>query len=782
MKNTSFPKEILMFFNSLAFLSGIMLLQNFSILPHLVWAYILIVFSMLFIVLSQSQRSFFKLSAFFILGFAWCIIYAHCQSAWVLPGYLEGKTIKITGWIVSIPEADEDRTSFLFSLDQIQSEQATIKLHGLVHLSWRAPKQKLIAGDEWQLTVRLKKIHGMSNPGGFDFEAWSLQQGIRATGYIYHDDVKLLKSHWYDYPILRVRQFIYARLCDVLPKSNTSAWIPGLALGIREGISSDNWQILRKTGTNHLMAIAGLHIGFMCSLIYTIFNWSWRQIPKLSLTMPAQHAGGIAAILMALIYSALAGFSLPTQRACFMLVIFFVIALLRRHRMTWHTWGLTLFVVLLMNPLNVLTTSFWLSFGAVAFIIYGMSGRLAPTGLWWKYGRIQWILTLGLIPLSIWFFQECSFVSFIANTIAIPWVGLLIVPLILLGCLVLLFSIKTGGLILSFADQLLSLLWQVLTYLSHLTWASWFHAVPNIYLFMLACAGMVVLLLPAGFPGRWLGLFGLLPFFIYKPLAPALGEAWITLLDVGQGLSAVIQTKQHILVFDTGSHLNDHFDMGESVVLPFLHTLHVHYIDMMVISHRDNDHSGGAKSIIAGLPVLAIKTSSPKLFSNMNASYCLQHERWQWDDVYFSFLYPTVDFLGRNNNSSCVLKIATKDHQLLLPGDIEKTAEKYLVTETANELSADILVAPHHGSKTSAMNDFIQAVHPKIVLFPVGYRNQYHFPNQVVVNQYKELGAKNYDSVTGGAIQIKLTQNPALMPKLYRVSHEHYWNDKMDRL
>jgi competence protein ComEC len=767
-----------MFFNSLSFLSGIMLLQDFTSLPSLRWAFFLFSVATLFIIFSQFGWRFLKLPAFCILGFVWCLIYAHYQLSWTLPDYLESKTVIITGAIASIPEVEENRVTFLFKPDHLQSGSELFKPHGLVHLSWMNPKQKLKVGDQWKFSVRLKKVHGMRNPGGFDYEAWSLQEGIRANGYIYHDDVTLLNSYWYYYPLSRIRQSIYTQLSNVLPTSNTSVWIPALALGIREGISSDSWQVLRKTGTNHLMAIAGLHIGFMCSFIYSFFNWVWRKRSLLPLIIPAQLVGGIAGIVMALVYSALAGFSLPTQRACLMLVIFFIISILRRHIVSCYVWSLTLFFVLLQNPLSVLTASFWLSFGAVAFIIYTMTGRLAPSGVWWKFGRIQWILTLCLVPLSIWFFQECSVISFIANAIAIPWVGFLIVPITLLGCFVLLFSIKAGGWILFFADKLLQIIWYILTYLSHLEWASWSHAVPHVSLLILACIGIIVLLLPAGFPGRWLGVLIILPFFLYKPLAPTFGQAWVTLLDVGQGLSVVIQTQQHILIFDAGARLSDHFDMGENVVLPFLHALNIKNIDMMVISHRDNDHSGGAKSIIAELPVLQIKTSSPDLFSHPNVSYCLQHEAWQWDGVDFSFLYPTNEQLGLDNNSSCVLRVVTKNHQILLPGDIEKAAEKYLLNDISNELSADILIAPHHGSKTSGREDFIQAVHPKIVVFPVGYRNQYHFPNQTVLNQYKELGAEEYDSVTAGAIQFKLTENPILMPTLYRISHQHYWNFK----
>jgi competence protein ComEC len=403
-----------------------------------------------------------------------------------------------------------------------------------------------------------------------------------------------------------------------------------------------------------------------------------------------------------------------------------------------------------------------------------VSGRLAPTGLWWKYGRIQWVLTLGLIPLSLWFFQECSCISIMANAMAIPWVGFLVVPLIFIGMFILLFSAKYGGYILLWADKLLAILWKFLTYLSSLSWAVWYHTIPNVSMLLLACISVIVLLIPAGLAGRWFGLLGLIIIVLYQPLRPMFGEVWLTLLDVGQGLSAVIQTQNHIAVFDAGPRLSDDFDMGESVVIPFLHTLQVKKIDMMVISHGDNDHSGGAHAIIQHFPVLAIKTSSPELFPQ--ADYCLQHQSWQWDGVNFTFLYPTKDQLGLDNDSSCVLKIFTPYHSVLLPGDIEKLSEKYLVAEVKQGLKTDILVAPHHGSKTSAAKDFIQAVHPNIVLFPVGYRNRYHFPHPTVLNKYAQLGAGTYDTVKDGAIQFKLTKDSKLVPMLYRPSNAFYWN------
>jgi competence protein ComEC len=700
----------------------------------------------------------------------------HWQTQWRLPENLEGKTISITGIVASIPEHDQQRTTFLFLFDKLQAENKQIKTKALVHLSWQYPKENIKVGDEWRFRVRLKKIHGMMNPGSFDYEAWSLQEGIRASGYIYHDDAKKISSHWYNYPWQRIREHMYEEIIKVLPQTTTSPWVAALALGIRQGVSADSWQVLRNTGTNHLMAIAGLHIGFMSAFVYALVNRVWRRIPKLVLKCPAQHAGGIAALLVAFGYSALAGFSLPTQRACIMLVIFFIISLLRRNNIAWQAWSLALFSVLFINPLSVLTESFWLSFGSVALIIYGMSARLSPKGLWWRLGRIQWVLTLGLIPLSIWFFHECSFVSFIANSIAIPFVGFLIVPVILLGCLILLISTKIGGFILLFSDKLLAILWKILSYFSHLSWAVWYQGIPHYYFLIFASIAVVILLVPVGFPGRWFGLVCLLPFLLYQPLQPPRGDAWVTMLDVGQGLSTIIQTSQHVLIYDTGARLSENFDMGKNVVLPFLHTIGAKKIDMLVVSHRDNDHSGGANAILKEIAVLNIKTSSLKLFPQSIASYCLQHETWRWDGVDFEFLYPSEDLLDRDNDSSCVLKISTKQHQILLPGDIEKFAEKYLATTIPQSLRSEILIAPHHGSKTSAVSQFIEAINPKIVLFPVGYRNRYHFPNVNVLKLYKELGVSMYDSVTGGAVQIKLSDNPILIPELYRVTHQHYWN------
>lgn len=760
------------------FLLGIIFLQCFIFLPSLYILLVFVIFIGIILKLKNNHRYFFWVVPL-LLGFSWGVWVAHSKLAWILPPMLEGKPVTITGMISSIPSQDLHRASFKFAMQSLQYADFNLAPHATLQLSWQSPPKNLKVGDQWKLTVYLKKIHGLMNPGGFDFEKWSYQEGIRATGNIANRNYFLLSSQLYHHPIDRIRQYFKNEITENLKKSTTSHWIVALAVGERDGIPLDDWQILRDTGTNHLMAIAGLHIGFMSGFAFTLVMWLWARQPKLVLKIPAQHAGAIAALFVGWIYSAMAGFSLPTQRACLMLSVFLITVLSRRKILPWHTFSLALVSVLLMNPLNVLSVSFWLSFCSIALIIYGMRGRLAPTGLWWKHGRIQWVITLGLIPINIGLFHECSWVSFIANCIAIPCVGFFIVPLTLLGCFSLLFSAKLGGFILGLADKILNIVWMILSYLAHLSWNTWYQFVPMGDVFI-ACIGIVILLLPRGFPGRVFGFIGLLPMFFYQPKTPVVGDVWVSMLDVGQGLSAIVQTHQHVLVFDTGSRLNEKNDMGENVVIPFLHTLHISHIDKLVISHGDNDHIGGAESILKSFPTYVIKSSVPEKFLTVPASYCLRGETWQWDNINFEFLYPTADKLGLNNDSSCVLRITCGTKHLLLTGDIQKIAENDLVGMIPSKLAADVLIAPHHGSKTSSLDEFISLVHPKLVLFPIGYRNRYHFPHAIVVQKYRDLGAILVNSVEAGTIQVNLTPNlDKPIPIKYRNLHREYWRESL---
>jgi len=553
--------------------------------------------------------------------------------------------------------------------------------------------------------------------------------------------------------------------------------IPALVVGDKQGISQHQWQVLRRTGTNHLMAIAGLHIGFMAGLVYFIVNFVVRWFPRIILLIPAQQVALVAAMVCAFIYSSLAGFQVPTIRACVMIATFMVAKLLRRHFISITGYCSALLIVLVLNPFSIFDPGFWLSFAAVGVILYGMLGRVHPDGLWWKWGRTQWVITIGLIPFSLLFFAQTSLIAPLANVVAIPCVGMMTVPLSLLGALLLLLKCSLAKPILILAAESLHLIFIYLNTLASISYVTWNHPVFNSINLIFLVIATLLLISPRGFPGRILGFVFLLPIFFYPAKILKKGEVKLTLLDVGQGLSAVVQTRHHVLVFDAGAKYLSGFNMGDAVIIPFLQDNRLRQINKMVISHGDNDHIGGAFALVKHFHVLSIDTSVPNRFAAHSAHFCLQGMSWSWDGVKFKFLYPPKSLLGLDNNSSCVLHITTGNQGILLTGDIEKLAENYLVSHEKKQLAASILVAAHHGSKTSSTLAFIKAVRPKIVLFPVGYLNRYHFPNQIIIKRYHALHVKEFDTVHDGAIEVLLTPHKIKKIVLSRKALHHFWND-----
>lgn len=759
---------------TLASLAGDLFLQTFPQLPQA--KYVFLAASLVIATRIFTNKLPMLLLAF-TLGFTYTFIHAHSVLSWTLPKTQEGKPQLITGHIASLPTKNQFSTSFLFAPNHNES---------LIRLNYHNEEDHIHVGDNRQFLVKLKRIHGVQNPGGFDYEAWSLQKNLRASGSIIKSKHnKLINHHWYRYPVAQCRQYLQQRIEQYAPSSQTAPWLTTLIIGERSGIDQSNWEVLRKTGTNHLMVIAGLHIGIIAGFAHILVTWCWRRVPRLTLRLPAQQAGATAALITAIFYSALAGFSIPTQRACIMLAVFIIASLLRRQIKAWNAWSLAMLMVLLLNPLSVLTESFWLSFGTIALIIYGMSSRLAPSGIWWKWFRVQWVIGAGLMPLTLMLFQECSLVSFIANTIAIPWLGFTILPFCFLSGIFLLFYAPLGQFCLYLADKSLSGLWFVLTWFSHLPISSWHQAVPSVWISITIVVGMVVLLFPAGMPGRWCGIWLLLPLGFFPQAKPENGEIWMTLLDVGQGLATVIQTENHLLIYDTGAKLGTSFDMGESVIVPYLRNIRASKLDMLVVSHGDNDHIGGAQAILQTYPVAQVKTSVPdKIYpllaetTNHQVDLCLVGQSWHWDGVDFEFLYPSIAELHQGNNSSCVLRVSAKAKTILLTGDIEKPAEELMLERCKNKLAANILVAPHHGSKTSGLPEFVSTVHPDYVLYPIGYRNRYHFPHAGVVQSYTSMHAIQFDTASSGAIRLNISNNEISEPYLYRVAHQHYWFEK----
>lgn len=758
---------MIVFLISLFFLLGDVCLQAFSNLPS---KSVMICAAFISLTTWFIARKYFKYAYVllaFAAGFLWAAWYAAGILSWSLPHESEGKPLLLRGVVASLPVPNTFGHQFEFRL---QDSGALIRLTA-------DEKFALRVGDEWQLVAKLKRIHGTQNPGAFDFEAWAIQKGLRATGWVV-DDVQnqRLGRSWY--PLQSLRQLLQEKINTALPTARSLPWIRALTIGERSGATAEDWQILRNTGTNHLMVVGGLHIGLIAGFFHGLVSFCWRRVGSLCLWLPAQQASACAALIAGLFYGALSGYLIPTQRACIMLTVFVFSILLKRQMNAWHSWSIAMLIVLLINPLCVLTESFCLSFVTIALIIYGMGHRLAPTGWWWKWGRVQWVIGVGLMPVTAMIFQDCSLISFLANSIAIPWLACLVLPFCLLGSLLLLVSANAGYLVLWVADKTLGGLWKLLAWFAQFHFTSFHVAMPSVFVFMLVFAGIILLLLPQGMPGRWLGIVWIASVFTVRPALPPSNHFWFTLLDVGQGLSAVIQTQHHVLVYDTGPKFKNGIDMGEAVVAPFLRVKQIKKIDKLVISHADNDHAGGMQALLDSFTVASLKTSDVSLAKR--AALCHAGQSWQWDGVTFTFLSPTSDLFGRKikharNNLSCVLHVSNGKQSVLLPGDIEIDAEKQLL-QAGSHLKSDIIVAPHHGSNTSGMKDFITAVDPRVVLFATGYRNRYHLPHPAVMQTYEEAHVQIFNSAFSGAIQFKSNHAEyAMKPTQYRLVARRYW-------
>ena len=771
--------------NAIALLVGACLILFLPVLPSQQYLLLILLVLILLLYVGRLTRSkptkqyhynsiilFLSLAC---LSFNYAVWTAQQRLSWQLPISLENKVISVQGTIISIPELKDDHLNFVFHPASLISYAGQGSASGLINLNWYNAPSNITVGQRWQLIVKLRKIHGFANPGGFDEEASMLQKNIRATGYVIGQTNQLLSTARNHYFLDSLREVIAQRIANDLPNSPYAAMIQALTVGVKAGITSDQWQVLQRTGTNHLMVIAGLHIGLLSGLAFFVMNFLWRRQARLSLILPTPLAAAMAALVTALIYSALAGFSIPTQRALIMFSVFLMATLWRRNLLLGLGIALALILVIALQPLAIFDPGFWLSFAAVTVILYGMGARLFPQSKWRTLLRLQFVVGLGLIPFTLLFFQNGSLVAPLANAIAIPIVGLIVVPLSLAGALVSFILPWLANFMWHGAALLLAGVWWILVHLGEISFLVWQQAIYSWWSLAAGICGWLLLLAPRGIPNRWLGVLWILPLIFTKPLAPTENSFKFTMLDVGQGLASVVQTAHHVLVFDTGAKFSADFDLGAAVVVPFLRHEGIGKIDMLVISHGDNDHIGGAKSVLKNFFVKQIFTSVPQRFAPLPAQECLAGQQWQWDGVQFEFLYPVPSMLGLDNNSSCVLRISVGNQHLLLTGDIEKPAEDVLVKTEVNNLPAQILVAPHHGSKTSSTPLFAQDVHPEYVLYPVGYLNKYHFPSSSVVTRYQQLGAQDFASNQCGAISIRVTPYETSTPECYRNTHPHFW-------
>ena len=767
------------------FLCGILLFQCLSVFPSALCMIFLCCCGAILVIARFSFAKQYKKTRYVIflvtillLSFLYALVVARSVAKWELPASSVGKRIVVTGYVSSLPEQKLEYSKFHFATDMIAGETQQTNLL----LSWYgAGRPQVRAGEKWQLLVKLKRPHGLLNPGGFDYEKYLWQQHIRATGYVVVSPInkRAVSSHFsVRYFNLLWRQLIAAKLDDVLASQPLLGIIDALVLGKQSGVSKQQWQVFRDTGTSYLMAIAGLHISLVAGVVFALIQFLWRFSRRLTLWLPAKKAAVLCGLFAAVIYSLLSGFSIPTQRALIMLLVFAIAALLQRHTNVWYVLCMSLLFVLLFDPMSVLAVGFWLSFIAVVLIFYVTAGRLQLSHVYWrKYLRMQGTMTVGLAPFTLLFFAQASATTFIANIFALPMVCLIVVPMSLFGSMVLLFCENFGYYILLSAEKIMELVWWGLQWLSQYSQFNWHHAVFAWWQVVFAIGGIFLLLTPRGVFGKYAGLIWCCPLLFCVPEQPKFGEIWFSMLDVGEGLATVIQTQQHVLVYDTGPKFADS-DVGESVVVPFLQQMGVRQVDAMVVSHGDDDHSGGALSILRLMPVAKVITSVPEKFPAAITQKCFANQSWQWDGVNFSMLSPPAAMPYSGNNSSCVLRVDNGKQSILLTGDIEHIQEKILLQQNAaTSLASSIVTAPHHGSASSSSPDFVNAVNAQYVLFSAGYANRFHFPARTVVARYQMQGAKELQTQDSGTITFRLKKDQsALILEKYRDKIKHYWH------
>lgn len=721
-----------------------------------------------------------RLSAWLIAGFLWANGWAYSSPQLPLlysPATSATSDLQLEGWIASIPENSQTSTRFLFVTDSLPHKNIKLRL------SWYGSVPELNVGDYWRLTVRLKRPHGLRNPGGFDYERWLFARGITATGYVRQSPAPQRLGERQRYPVNRLRQNIANHLNKALSEQRQGAILIALAVGDRQNIQPWQWDVFTRTGTGHLMAISGLHIGMVAGLAFFLMRRLWVLFPALVNRWPAPKAAALAALFSAAAYALLAGLSLPTQRAFIMLAVALFALIWQRSLLPSSALCLALLMVLLLDPGAPLAAGFWLSFGAVATILYALVARHGAYRPLRRWLSLQVFILLALLPAGLIFFQSASLLAPVANLIAIPWVSVSVVPLTLAAVAAGLFSQTLEAFLLAGAALTMEWLWGFLAWLADAQWLQWLqlrHAKPPLWTIIFALPGLLLLLAPRGLPARWLGFLLCLPLFFARPVPPAAGDVYFTLLDAGEGLATVVETRRHVLVYDTGPRIGRTNNAARIALLPFLRERGIERIDTLIVSHADSNHSGGARTLLENIAVDQVLTGSVTEVPIANALPCSGRQAWSWDSVDFRMLHPPADKSAAwsGNNSSCVLQISAHGKRILISGDIETAAVRRLQKTYPDKLHADILVPPHHGTRRKTEPALLNAVNARFILLATGYQNRYGHPYPETLQRYRETGAQVLNTARNGAISFHIQKDTPLQANNYRQDSQRYWHTK----
>lgn len=749
-------------------------------------------------------------------GMLWHGLWANGILQHRLPLPLEGIDMVSSGVVVSMPQRNLLNQQFEFQINDSDAGFANRK----VLLNYYG-EQTIEPGQRWRFVLRLNRPHGFANPGGFDYEAWLFQRGITAKGYVRSSaENKLLEASGCSLLcgnlllsptsikvlISSLRYKLRSRLLTLMEGSDYGGIVLALVLGDRSEMASADWQLLTDTGSNHLFVISGLHIGMIAGFCFYLSMSVLRLFPSIALLFPMQKLAAAAAILAAVTYALLAGFSMPTQRALVMIVVFMLGHLTNRRYLVSFRFLLALAIVLSLNPLAALNAGFWFSFIAVGALLMCMDATVPDTGADIQDGFFKTKMLAAkafsysikpqllvffalLVPLVFWT-QQLSLLAPLVNCVAIPLVGFLVVPLCLLSLALLIFSEAASHACLVVVEVILQGLFGVLQWLLQQadSWAVIQFSGIQPWQILSAALAVMIILLPRGIVNRGLIIPLSLPLLLPIETDPLVeGVIKIHVLDVGQGLAVIVQTANHSLVYDTGANLSADFNIGAAVLVPVLRTLAINKLDRIVISHGDNDHAGGLSGLLAAIPADAIYSSTQQLNTQQRIFPCQGAQNWRWDGVEFRFLsiaaVPALEAGNKPangysmNNNSCVLQMQSGDNSALLPGDIEVEAERKLALNYGESLQSTIIVAPHHGSKTSSSFSLLKNVNPKYVVFSSGYQNSFNHPSEEIVTRYGQFAASAVSTASSGMISFTLEPGRAIeIPQRYRAENSRYWH------
>jgi competence protein ComEC len=699
-----------------------------------------------------------------IAGFSWANYQGSELLKSTIDSALEGKNLVVEGAVLGVPVSRGRYVQFDFKLRSLELDGKPYPFPNKIRLKSYHDQDAFRANQSWRFTVRLKRARGMQNPGSqFDYETWLFSNRIRATGYVRNvSDNRLLDSRWSVYSISQLRSNIQRFIEQHFDKTPETGILSAILVGLRGNMDESAWKTLRNTGTIHLVAISGLHISLLSGMIIWIIAKLWRLTGVLQNRIPARDAALVAGVLVAIVYSLLAGMTIPTRRALIMLIAIAVTFLWRTRTSVQHTLVFALFIVLAIDPLSPLDNGFWLSFSAVAIIaVLVNSFSTEPVSLKVRVIRFcrQWTviqlgLGLGMAPLLMIMFNQVSLIAPLANLVAVPVVTITVVPLGMAG----LFSWLAGFTdvaiwFMSIAVSIIHRLMDFLGFLGNMDWGVWYSSSKPVGLLVGGVIGLTML--RAGFfrYGIVIAMLWLSPVWLFQPEKPDHGGFRYTMLDVGQGLASVIETRNHVLVYDTGPGTPGGWNSGTTVVVPYLRSRGINSIDTLVVTHEHNDHSGGASGILGAMDVHRFLTGSIQEFNT--AEPCHRGQGWVWDGVEFDVLWPKSnnDAMG-GNNASCVILIRSGDDSLLLTADIESEVESRLVTDYGDGIQVSVVQIPHHGSRTSSSVGFIQQLDPELAVLSAGYRNRFNHPHQDVMKRYQIRDIRILDTSASGAISL----------------------------